>query len=114
MPLFRRSDGDLVRDEAPSRVILPYLMRGRNESIILHESVCDITRTRVWLRAFNGAGPEQTATLFHLFLWACGRTAHLRPKMNRFVAEAGSINAGVSGCRLRRSGSCGLTRHWCQ
>jgi hypothetical protein len=86
MPLFRRSDGDLVRDEAPSRVILPYLMRGRNESIILHESVCDITRTRVWLRAFNGAGPEQTATLFHLFLWACGRTAHLRPKMNRFVA----------------------------
>jgi hypothetical protein len=86
MPLFRRADGDLIRDEAPSRAILPYLMRGRNESIILHESVCDITRTRVWLRAFNGAGPEQAATLFHLFLWSCGRTAHLRPKMNRFVA----------------------------
>jgi hypothetical protein len=86
MPLFRRSDGDLIRDEEPSRAILPYLMRGRNESIILHESVCDITRARVWLRAFNGAGPEQTATLFHLFLWTCGRTAHLRPKMNRFVA----------------------------
>ena len=86
MPLFRRCDGDLIRDEAPSRVILPYLMWGRNESIILHESICDITRTRGWLRAFNGAGPEQAATLFHLFLWSCGRTAHLRPKMNRFVA----------------------------
>lgn len=86
MPLFRRSDGDLIRDEAPSRVILPYLMRGRNESIILHEAVCDITRTRAWVRAFNRAGPEQAATMFHLFLWACGRTAHLRPKMNRFVA----------------------------
>jgi hypothetical protein len=86
MPLFHRSDGDLVRDEAPSRVIMPYLMRGRNESIILHEAVCDITRTRAWLRAFNRAHPEQAATLFHLFLWACGRTVHLRPKMNRFVA----------------------------
>jgi len=86
MPLFRRSDGDLIRDEAPSRLILPYLMRGRNESIILHESICDITRTRAWLRSFNHAAPEQAATLFHLFLWSCGRTAHLRPKMNRFVA----------------------------
>ena len=86
MPLFRRSDGDLVRDDAPSRLILPYVMRGRNESIILHESVCDTSRTRKWLRSFNQGSPERAATLFCLFLWACGRTAHLRPKMNRFVA----------------------------
>ncbi len=86
MPLFRRCDGDLIRDESPSRLILPYLLRGRNESIILHESVCDISGTRRWLRSFNQAAPEKAATLFHLFLWTFGRAFHLRPKMNRFVA----------------------------
>ena len=42
MPLFRRCDGRLIRDEAPSRMIMPYLMRGRNESLILHEARYDI------------------------------------------------------------------------
>lgn len=86
MPLFSRSDGDLVRDEAPSRAILPYLMRGRNESIVFHETICDLTKTIAWLRFYNQTHPDRRATLFHLFLWACGRIAHERPKMNRFVA----------------------------
>lgn len=86
MPLFRRSDGDLIRDEAPSRAILPYLMRGRNESIVFHESICDLTKTIAWLRSYNEVHPESRATLFSLFLWACGRVAHQRPKMNRFIA----------------------------
>jgi hypothetical protein len=33
VPLFRRSDGDLVRDLPPVRRIMPHIMRGRNESI---------------------------------------------------------------------------------
>jgi hypothetical protein len=34
---------------------MPYLMRGRNESIVLHEALYDLTKTRPWLKAFNRA-----------------------------------------------------------
>ncbi len=34
MPWFRRSDGDLVPDLPPMRRIMPYVMRGRNESAV--------------------------------------------------------------------------------
>jgi hypothetical protein len=87
MPLFRRPDGDLVKDVAPVRGIMPYVMRGRNESAVLHEQVCDITKTRLWLRSFNRARErEQPATLFHLFLWCCARGLWERPELNRFVS----------------------------
>jgi hypothetical protein len=85
MPLFRRSDGVLCRDLAPVRRIVPYLMRGRNESAVYHEKVYDLTRTRPWLRAYNRSHDDR-ATLFHLLLYASARALHLRPGLNRFVA----------------------------
>jgi hypothetical protein len=87
MPLFRRPDGDLVRKESPVRAILPYVMRGRNESLIYHEVHYDITRTRAFLRAFNHERErDQPATLFHLFLWSCAQALAERPGLNRFVS----------------------------
>lgn len=85
MPLFRRSDGVACRDLSPVRLIVPYLMRGRNESAVYHEKVYDLTRTRPWLRAYNRSHQDR-ATLFHLFLYACARALHDRPGLNRFVA----------------------------
>jgi hypothetical protein len=87
MPLFRRPDGDLVRGESPLRAILPYVMRGRNESVIYHEAHYDIARTRAFLRGWNHAHDrEQPATLFHLFMWLCARALEDRPGLNRFVS----------------------------
>ncbi len=85
MPLFRRPDGVLCRDVLPVRRIVPYLMRGRNESAVYHEKAYDLTRTRSWLRAYNRSH-EDRATLFHLFLYACARALHARPGLNRFVS----------------------------
>jgi hypothetical protein len=85
VPLFRRPDGDLVRDVPPMRAVMPYLMRGRNESAVYQDSAYDLGRTRAWLRAFNRAHPDR-ATLFHLFAYACARALHLRPDLNRFVS----------------------------
>lgn len=85
MPVFRRSDGAPCRDLPPVRLIVPYLMRGRNESAVYHETVYDLTRARPWLRAYNRTHDDR-ATLFHLFLYACARALHLRPGLNRFVA----------------------------
>jgi len=87
MPLFRRPDGDLVKDESPVRAIMPYIMRGRNESVVYHEAQYDITKTRAFLRAFNHEHErEQPATLFHLFLWSCAQALADRPGLNRFIS----------------------------
>lgn len=91
MPLFGRSDGDLVPDLPLVRRIMPYLMRTRNESVVYHDAIYMISPARAWLDAFNAGRPDKPpATLFHLFLWACARALHERPGLNRFVS-AGRI-----------------------
>jgi hypothetical protein len=85
MPLFRRPDGDLCRDVAPVRRIMPYLMRGRNESAVYYEAVYDVGPARRWLKAYN-RGHADRATLFHLLLYACTVALHARPGLNRFVS----------------------------
>lgn len=85
MPLFRRPDGTRVRDVPPIRAVMAYLMRGRNESAVLHDALYDIARTRSWLKAYNRAHAGH-ATLFHLFAYACARALHERPELNRFVS----------------------------
>ncbi len=85
MPLFRRPDADLVRDVAPVRAIMPYLMRGKAESVVLHDATYEIERTRAWLKAYNRSHPER-ATLFTLWVYACARALHERPSLNRFVS----------------------------
>jgi pyruvate/2-oxoglutarate dehydrogenase complex dihydrolipoamide acyltransferase (E2) component len=88
MPLFRRADGELVRDLSPVRKMVPYLMRGRNESAVYHEYVLDIGRAKSWLEAYNAARPDgPKATLFHMFLWGCAKALHERPGLNRFVSN---------------------------
>jgi hypothetical protein len=64
---------------------MPYLMRSKAESIVLHDVVYDLSRARPWLKAYNRAHPDR-ATLFHLFAYACTRALHLRPGLNRFVS----------------------------
>jgi pyruvate/2-oxoglutarate dehydrogenase complex dihydrolipoamide acyltransferase (E2) component len=85
MPLFRRPDGDLARGELPMRRIMPYLMRGRNESIVFQETVYRVAPARAWLRAYNRSHPRR-ATLFHLLAYACAQALHARPRLNRFVS----------------------------
>lgn len=85
MPLFRRHDGDLIRGEPPMRRVMPYLMPGRNESIILNDSTFRIEQTRAWLKAYNRSHAEH-ATLFHVLAYAVGQALHARPELNRFVS----------------------------
>ncbi len=85
MPLFRRPDGTRVRDVPPIRAIMPYLMRGRNESAVYPDARYDVGPARAWLKGFN-RGHRDRATLFHLFAWACARALHERPELNRFVS----------------------------
>src|SRR5437660_8560605 len=87
MPLFRRPDGELIKDVDPGRKMMPFVMRGRNESIIFQQTEWDVSRAREWLRKYNRArGSAPRATLFHLLLYALARQFHERPGLNRFVS----------------------------
>jgi pyruvate/2-oxoglutarate dehydrogenase complex dihydrolipoamide acyltransferase (E2) component len=86
MPIFKRSDGDLVKDESPVRIMIPYLMKGRNESVVYHDEVIDMTKLRPWIHAFNQAHPDNAITLFHVVLYCIARGFHSRPALNRFVS----------------------------
>ncbi len=84
MPLFSRPDGTLLKNESAVRQIMPYLMRGRNEAVVYHETRYDLTRTLPWLAAQNVDGKK--VTLFHLLLYAYARTLHQRKGLNRFIS----------------------------
>ncbi|MBM3268004.1 MAG: hypothetical protein FJZ01_10185 [Candidatus Sericytochromatia bacterium] len=85
MALLQRPDGSPVRDVPPTRRIMPFLMRTRNESVVYFEQEVDLTRTLLFLDEFNADRDGKKATLFHLFLWAAVQALAARPRLNRFV-----------------------------
>ncbi len=67
------------------RRIMPYLMPGRNESIVLNDSTFRIQEARAWPKAYNRTHPQH-ATLFHVLAYAVAQALHARPELNRFVS----------------------------
>ena len=84
MPIFSRPDGYALA-LSPMRRLMPYLMRGRNESAVYYEQSLDLTRTVPFIRAWNREHAEPL-TLFELVIAACGRALYARPGLNRFVS----------------------------
>jgi hypothetical protein len=76
----RRSDAVRVEGLSGNRRIMPFLMRGKNESAVWFEQVVDLERTLPWLAA------RPDAHLFHLLLAAIAKTLHEHPRLNRYVA----------------------------
>jgi len=68
----------------PGRRIMPYIMRGRNESAVYFEQTIDVTAAQEWLAAYNARGGAK-ATIFHLVLFGLSRMLHERPRLNRFA-----------------------------
>jgi hypothetical protein len=84
--LWRRPDGELVRDLPPTKGIVPYLMRGRNESAVYFEQQVAMRQVDAWIRAFNVAHPDTPITIQHVLMWAIAQILEQFPTMNRFVA----------------------------
>ncbi|MDQ3986872.1 MAG: 2-oxo acid dehydrogenase subunit E2 [Actinomycetota bacterium] len=82
----RRADATLVREVPATRRIMPYVMRGRNESVVYFRQEVDLTRTEEFISSFNRANGGLKITLFHLVVWAAARVLDERPRLNRFVA----------------------------
>lgn len=79
----RRRDGTLAK-VAPYRRIMPFLMRGKGEAMVLFEQQLDLTRTLPWLERWRTV-TGQHVTVFHLVLHAVAEVLHQRPHLNRFV-----------------------------
>jgi hypothetical protein len=83
---WSRSDAKRARDVPPYRRLMPYLMRGANESAVYFDLPIDVTLTRTFIETFNARHPDTRITLFHVVLWAVIQTLHRRPRLNRFIA----------------------------
>ena len=83
--LWRRPDGDLVRDVPPTKAIMPYLMRGRNESAFYFEQQIAMRQADRYVREFNDAYPDTPITIQHLVMWTITQVLDKFPTMNRFV-----------------------------
>jgi len=76
--MFGPHDG--VRANVPPyRRMMPFLMRGRNESAVYFEQRLDLAQTLPWLE-------QRGAKLFALVLHALASVLHERERLNRFTA----------------------------
>ncbi|MGE5181169.1 MAG: hypothetical protein ACM31C_03865, partial [Acidobacteriota bacterium] len=64
----------------PYRRMMPFLMRGRNESAVYFEQQLDLSRTLPWLE-------QRQASLFSLVLHALASVLHERERLNRFTVK---------------------------
>lgn len=81
----RRSDGTLVRDSRdPIGDIMPYIMRGRNESAVYYSKSYCVENIQQYIREQRRKG--ERITVFNIISAACLHTFLRRPHLNRFVA----------------------------
>lgn len=83
---WRRADGVLARNVPNTRRVMPYLMRGRNESAVYFGYDYHIHKADVFVRAWNQANPARPIDPFHLAVWALADALKRNPTVQRFVA----------------------------
>jgi hypothetical protein len=83
--LFSRADGTIARDVPAYRRIMPFIMRGKNESVAYFEQEIDVERAQAFIETWN-ARSAQKISFFHLYTWAAVQTMAARPRLNRFIA----------------------------
>src|SRR5256885_2152153 len=82
----RRADGKLARGLSLERRVMPYIMRGRNESAVYARHEITLAKTDAFIREWNSLNPMLRIDVFHLALWAMRKTFEAQPGCHRFVA----------------------------
>jgi len=83
---WRRADGVLARNVPNTRRVMPYLMRGRNESAVYFGFECNLQKTDGFVRAWNQTNPTRRIDVFHVSVWALCDALKRNPTVHRFVA----------------------------
>ncbi len=79
-----RRDGIYLKDLAPFKKFLPWIMPGINQSAIYYRMQVDLTKTLLFIQAANEKGVR--LTLFQVLIAALLRTGVEIPELNRFVS----------------------------
>jgi hypothetical protein len=92
MLFIDRPDGVRLRQKHPLNALMPYMMRGRNESAVYYQKELDVENVLRLVRTKNAAmkaresGEEQDRySLFSVAMAAVVRTLAIRPELNRFI-----------------------------
>lgn len=88
--LFKdRCDGSRVTGQHALNALMPYMMRGRNESAVYYEKEINIENALAYLRTLRktqeAQGDQERFTLFGMIITATLRAVALYPQLNRFV-----------------------------
>lgn len=86
MPLFRRSDGDVVKDLPAYRRIMPLIMPTRTQCAVYFEQRIEADNALDFIDRWNDAHPDRKASFFNLLVHEVTRVLDERPRMNRFVS----------------------------
>lgn len=86
MAFKKRKDGIYVKDLPAFKKLFPYVMEGRNNSLVYSLQRVDATELLRFVEEHNaGRPPSERVGLFHIFLAVVARTFYLRPELNRFI-----------------------------
>ncbi|MDA8411109.1 MAG: 2-oxo acid dehydrogenase subunit E2 [Treponema sp.] len=86
MAFKRRRDGVYIKDLDPFKRLFPYVMEGRNNSVVYTIQRVDASNLLGFIERHNeGRGEGEKVGLFHVFLAVIARTFFLRPELNRFI-----------------------------
>ncbi|OQY38400.1 MAG: hypothetical protein B6229_05945 [Spirochaetaceae bacterium 4572_7] len=86
--LYKRKDAQLIDNKIPifNRMI-PYMMRGRNESIITLKEPLVMTNTLEFINSTRDEDGKRLYTYFEVLLAAIMRILTLYPRLNRFIMD---------------------------
>lgn len=74
-----RPDGVWLKDLHPYRYLMPFVMRGRNESVVYFELSISAKPLLEFVK-------QHPYTMTQVLVCACAQTLHQHPELNRFVA----------------------------
>lgn len=80
----KRSDGKRVHSNDPVFAVMPFIMRGRNESAVYYKRTIPVEAMQKMVVDFRRKGIR--ITVFNIIVAALMQTCYRRPALNRFVA----------------------------
>lgn len=80
----KRSDGKRVHSKDPVFAVMPFIMRGRNESAVYYKRTIPVEAMHKMVVDFRRQGIR--ITVFNIIVAALMQTCYRRPALNRFVA----------------------------
>lgn len=85
---YDRHDARRIRQPYPLKAVMPYMLRGRNESAVYYEREFDLSPALEKVRSYGtgtDGAEDDKKSMFALLLAAMVRTFALRPALNRYI-----------------------------